>query len=230
MLEALQATNRSSSPHFDCTFESHFAMDETTTSELHELFAPPPSTKLPPDILGEIQSIVRLHSISAQELFYKWESYSIKMGSEETKLDLETVRAFKTDVQESLERGLQSKSHLRSTEKRGHAPGSASRIISSSGDVMNMFVLTGNSMIIRRILLMSMPGLTGLYPLRPDQEPRMGQAGTQESERQEQTATAKHDLTGRPQHQDLESLICHTDSRERRKAMLRESSALATII
>lgn len=116
-------------------------MDDSSTQELHALFAQPPSLELKPDILGELQSIIRLHSISPQELFYKWESYSIKMGSEETKLDLETVRAFKKDVQESLERGLQGKSHLRSSEKRGPAAGGASRLISNSGDVMSMYVV-----------------------------------------------------------------------------------------
>lgn len=109
-----------------------------TTDELNKLFAPPPTTELSPDILGELQSILRLHGISPQELFYKWESYSIKMGSEETKLDLSTVRAFKTDVQESLERETRGKVHVRNTDKRnaGHA---ASRITGGNEDVFGMY-------------------------------------------------------------------------------------------
>lgn len=91
----------------------------TTKAELNELFAIPPVTDLPPDVLGELQSILRLHSISPQELSYKWESYSMKMGSEHTKLDLPTARAFKKDLQEMLERDSRGKAHIRSVDKRG---------------------------------------------------------------------------------------------------------------
>jgi len=107
-------------------------MDDTT-DELNKLFAPPPTTELPPDILGELQSILRLHGISPQELFFKWESYSIKMGSEETKLDLTTVRAFKKDVQESLERETRGKMHVRNTDKRN-----AGHVASGNEDVFGM--------------------------------------------------------------------------------------------
>ena len=86
--------------------------------ELDELFALLPATELSPDVLGELQSICRLHSISPQELRYKWESYSMKMGSEQTELDLITARAFKKDLQEMLERDSRGKAHHRSVEKR----------------------------------------------------------------------------------------------------------------
>ncbi len=91
----------------------------TAKVELNDLFAIPPVTELPPDVLGELQSILRLHSISPQELSYKWESYSMKMGSEQTKLDLSTARAFKKDLQEMLERESRGKAHVRSVDKRG---------------------------------------------------------------------------------------------------------------
>ena len=91
----------------------------TINTELNELFAIPPITELPPDVLGELQSILRLHSISPQELSYKWESYTLKMGSEQTKLDLPTARAFKKDLQEMLERESRGKVHVRSVDKRG---------------------------------------------------------------------------------------------------------------
>ncbi|MCJ1433257.1 DNA-directed DNA polymerase alpha subunit pol12 [Xylographa pallens] len=106
------------------------------TDDLNEFFSIPEESSIPPDILGELQSIMRLHSISAQELFYKWESYSMKMGSEETKLDLRTVRAFKKDVQEILERETRSKAHIRSADKRGvHA---TPRAAANSGDAYGM--------------------------------------------------------------------------------------------
>ena len=91
----------------------------TIKAELNDLFALPPVTELPPDIMGELQSILRLHSISPQELSYKWESYTMKMGSEQTKLNLLTARAFKKDLQEMLERESRGKAHVRSVDKRG---------------------------------------------------------------------------------------------------------------
>ncbi|KAI9847000.1 MAG: DNA-directed DNA polymerase alpha subunit pol12 [Sclerophora amabilis] len=111
-------------------------MADAVTEQLNSLFAPPPANELPPDVLGELRSILRLHSISPQELHYKWDSYCFKMGSEETLLNLSTVRAFKTDVQESLEKEIRSKAHLRSTEKRG-GHGVTSRNVSNE-DFFNM--------------------------------------------------------------------------------------------
>ena len=91
-------------------------MDDTT-AELNEVFASSAPDGLPQDVLGELQSILRVHSISPQELFFKWESYCLKMGAEETKLNLDTVRLFKRDVQDSLERESRGRAG-RQTEKR----------------------------------------------------------------------------------------------------------------
>lgn len=105
--------------------------------ELNDLFAIPPIDELPSDVMGELQSILRLHSISPQELSYKWESYTIKMGPE-TKLDLATTRAFKTDIQELLEREARSKAHVRNVEKRvAHTPKTAGK----NTDVFGMQVV-----------------------------------------------------------------------------------------
>ena len=90
-----------------------------TKVELNELFAIHPVTELPPDVLGELQSMLRLHSISPQELLYKWESYSMKMGMDQASLDLGTARALKKDLQEILERDSRGKAHVRSVDKRG---------------------------------------------------------------------------------------------------------------
>lgn len=86
-------------------------------AELNELFAGAAPDGLPQDVLAELQSILRVHSISPQELFYKWESYCLKMGAEETNLTLDTVRSLKHDVQESLERESRSRAG-RQAEKR----------------------------------------------------------------------------------------------------------------
>jgi len=99
-----------SAPH-----HTHIAMSIT---ELNELFAQP-NQPLQDDVSGELQSIVRLHSISEQELFFKWEAYSIKMGSENTGIDYKTVRDFKKDLQDTLERESRGKAHVNSASKRG---------------------------------------------------------------------------------------------------------------
>ena len=78
---------------------------------------------------------MRLHSIPPQELFYKWESYSIKMGSDDLKLNIDSARALKKDVQDGLEREIRSKVHVRSADKRG---GSTPRNVSNNGDVFGM--------------------------------------------------------------------------------------------
>ncbi|KAE8144192.1 DNA polymerase [Aspergillus avenaceus] len=85
--------------------------------ELNELFASASPDGLPQDVLAELQSILRVHAIAPQELFYKWESFCLKMGAEETKMNLDTVRLFKRDVQETLERDSRSKAG-RQTDKR----------------------------------------------------------------------------------------------------------------
>ncbi|KAF3384309.1 DNA polymerase alpha subunit B [Penicillium rolfsii] len=87
-----------------------------TTAELNELFVATFPDGVPKDILTELQSILRIHLITPEELFYKWESYSMKMG-EEVKLSMETVRGFKQDVQEALERENRGKIG-RQAEKR----------------------------------------------------------------------------------------------------------------
>lgn len=87
-------------------------------AELNELFAQP-NQPLPEDVSGELQSIVRLHSISEQELFFKWEAYCIKMGSENTRMDYKTTRDFKKDLQDTLERESRGKAANNSASKRG---------------------------------------------------------------------------------------------------------------
>jgi len=105
-----------------------------TPEELNEFFAVP-SSELRPEVLGELQSILRLYSISPQDLFYKWESYSLKMGAEDTRLDLKTARNFKKDIQDTLERESRGKAHTRGQEKRG--VGATPRAAGSS-DVFGM--------------------------------------------------------------------------------------------
>ena len=109
-------------------------MAEPTDAELKELFAPA-NSNMESDVLAELHSIMRLHSIDAQELWYKWESYSIKMGSDDMKLNIDTARSLKKDVQDALERDNRTKSHSLNTNKRG---GATPRNVSNNGDVFGM--------------------------------------------------------------------------------------------
>lgn len=107
-----------------------------TKEDLHGYFGAFSPNGLLPDVLAELESILRLHSISAQELFYKWESYSLKMGSEETKFDLDTVRMFKKDVQDGLERGQRAK-HSGRVDRRSAV--AATPRHAANGDVFGMY-------------------------------------------------------------------------------------------
>lgn len=86
-------------------------------TELEKLFGHP-TEGLPDDVANELQSIGRLHSLSEQELFYKWEAYSLKLGTENTHLNYKTVRDFKKDLQEALERESRSKVQAPSAQKK----------------------------------------------------------------------------------------------------------------
>lgn len=108
----------------------------TIMADLNSLFAP--SSALSPDIMGEFESMLRLYSISPQELFYKWESYSLKMGSEDTKLNLDTVRMFKKDVQDGLERDTHGR-HGRGSERKSNVTATP-RSATTGGDVFGMQV------------------------------------------------------------------------------------------
>lgn len=77
-----------------------------TEAELTRLFSPS-GTPLSPEILDLLQSILRICSLTPQELFYKWESYCLKMGPDDISLDIATARMFSKDVQDSMERAAQ---------------------------------------------------------------------------------------------------------------------------
>ncbi len=124
-----------------CIFRSQANISDHTRllamkEDLNSYFCPSSDNGLPSDVLGELESTLRLHSISPQELFYKWESYSLKMGSEETKLDLETVRMFKKDVQDGLERDNRGKHATRTDRRNGAA---ATPRVALTGDVFGMY-------------------------------------------------------------------------------------------
>ncbi|KAF9880984.1 DNA polymerase alpha primase associated subunit [Colletotrichum karsti] len=100
-------------------------------SELKEFFTTG-DKGLEPDVLAELQSIVRLHEISAEDLFYKWESFCIKMDMDAMNPQLNHIRNFKKDLQDALEKANKQQTHIK-TEKRSHATPRA-----RGGDVFGM--------------------------------------------------------------------------------------------
>nr|POF13578.1 dna polymerase alpha subunit b [Quercus suber] len=82
-----------------------------TEAALKNLFAPH-GGHLSESVLSELSHLLRLLTLEPQDLFFKWESYVQKMGAENTKLDLETVRDFKKDLQDTLERESRAKTHV----------------------------------------------------------------------------------------------------------------------
>ena len=109
---------------------------EDQTAEINELFAAP-NAKLENDVLGELKSTLRIHSLSPQEMFFKWEAYSLKMGPD-TQMNYKTAREFKKDLQDALERESRGKAHMQSANKRSNngTPRNA-----NTGDVFGVYVV-----------------------------------------------------------------------------------------
>ncbi|ROT43703.1 DNA polymerase subunit alpha B [Sodiomyces alkalinus F11] len=105
-----------------------------TEAELNERFASG-TEPLDPNVLAELQSIMRLHDISAEDLFYKWESYCIKLDLDAATMSLDTVRGLKRDIQDHLEKSTRQQQVQIKTEKR---VGATPRAAAARGDVFGM--------------------------------------------------------------------------------------------
>lgn len=95
-------------------------MDDATTelTERFERYCDTKDRELPADVLAELQSMLRLYAISAEELDFKWQAYSIKMGAEGERMELKTVRDFKKTIQDTLERESRGKAQQRAEIKK----------------------------------------------------------------------------------------------------------------
>lgn len=132
-------------------------MADDIKSQLTTLFARPSSSSsdtltLPADVLTELQSMLRLHAISPQELSYKWESFAIKMGMEQSALDIGTARAFKRDFQEMLEREARGKTTgggMRSGGGGGEKKGKGGALATPRGKGKNSADVFGNMYVLR---------------------------------------------------------------------------------
>ncbi|EFX04114.1 DNA polymerase alpha primase associated subunit [Grosmannia clavigera kw1407] len=92
-------------------------MADTTVAKLNERFATG-GQALEPDVVMQLQSIMKMHGLPVQELFYKWEAYCIKMDLEAAAMSMERLRAFKQDLQDALERRNQEQQPSLSVHKK----------------------------------------------------------------------------------------------------------------
>ncbi|KAK8047649.1 DNA polymerase alpha subunit B [Apiospora saccharicola] len=110
-------------------------MADADVQELNERFAVG-DQQLEPDMVAELQSIMRMHSLSVQDLFFKWESYCIKMDMDEMRLSVENLRSLKREIQDALERENRDRlAHVVKTERKtGATP--RTNIKNNSGDYL----------------------------------------------------------------------------------------------
>lgn len=110
-------------------------MADATVSELNELFGAG-DKGLGQDVVVEMQSIMRLHNLAPQDLFFKWESYCIKLDMDETQPSYDKMRAFKQDLQDALEKSTRTHTHSKPEKRVGATP----RTTAKGGDVFGMLV------------------------------------------------------------------------------------------
>lgn len=101
-------------------------MADETAAELNEKFGTG-AAALEPDVVAELQSIMRLHQLSVQDMFFKWEAYCIKMDMDQMRASIESLRAFKQDLQDALERSNRSQVHIKTEKRPGATPRTASK-------------------------------------------------------------------------------------------------------
>jgi DNA polymerase alpha subunit B len=100
-------------------------------ADLQDRFSP--NKPLEPDVLSELQSIMRLHSLSPEDLFFKWESYCIKLDTDAQIVTLEGLRNLKQSIQDELEK-TQRQVHVKTERKVAATPRGGAK----GGDVFGM--------------------------------------------------------------------------------------------
>lgn len=173
-------------------------------AELKEHFATG-NKDIEPDVLAELQSIMRLHELSAEDLFYKWESYCIKLDLEAADLSLETVRNMKQSIQDELEKSTRNQTHARSEKRPGATPRTGARG-GGGGDVFGM--LDG--------LMPNTPGTgklnkTGSSKKRPYETPSISRV---KADPPSSSPDYKSPLRMEEQLSSMQSCVCHPFSEE----------------
>jgi DNA polymerase alpha subunit B len=112
--------------------------------DIPKYFSTASGAPIEPDVLAELESIARLHALSAEDMFYKWDSYCIRREVDATELTLAMVRAFKQDLQDTLEKSSRAAQALARGGGGGGGGGGGSAAAragmraSGGGDVFGM--------------------------------------------------------------------------------------------
>ncbi|KAF4626205.1 hypothetical protein G7Y89_g11956 [Cudoniella acicularis] len=109
-------------------------MADSIDAEYLEKFASSAGADLEEEVLAELQSIMRMHSIDAKELWFKWEAYVMRMDMPDMKLNIATASALKKSIQDALESETRAKTHLSANKRAGATP----RNSKISGDVFGI--------------------------------------------------------------------------------------------
>jgi len=112
-------------------------MAEATVAELLERFQTG-GKELEPDVVRVLQSTMKMHQLSAEDLYFKWESYCIRMEADEREPSMERLRAFKQDLLDALERSNRSQANSKPDKRVTATPRAAIK----NGDVFGMYVET----------------------------------------------------------------------------------------
>ncbi|KAK3370341.1 DNA polymerase alpha subunit B N-terminal-domain-containing protein [Podospora didyma] len=107
--------------------------DDEILAELNERFGTG-DKELEPDVVAELKSIMRLHELDPQDMFYKWESYCIKIDKDELKASVDSLRVFKKFLQDALEQSNRTHVHIKKEKRVIATPRAANK----STDVFGM--------------------------------------------------------------------------------------------
>lgn len=104
-------------------------MADSGVEELQSFFSPG-GKPLPPDVLSELQSIMHLHNLSAEDLFFKWDAYCIKLDLDaQSSLNIISIRNLKQTIQDALVKSNQARQQhqVKSERKMVSAPRAGGR-------------------------------------------------------------------------------------------------------
>lgn len=108
--------------------------DDEILAELTERFGTA-GKPLEPDVEAELRSIMRLHDLSVEDMFFKWDAYCIKMDSNDLKATPEVLRAFKQSLQDALERSTRTQANVKPEKRVGATPRTVTK---NNSDVFGM--------------------------------------------------------------------------------------------
>lgn len=98
-------------------------MAASGVEELQSFFSPG-GKPLPPDVLSELQSIMNIYDLSAEDLFFKWDAYCIKLDLDaQTSLNILSIRNLKQTIQDALKKASHSRQQHQVKGERKIAPG-----------------------------------------------------------------------------------------------------------